>query len=144
MIVVGDTSGLVAAFNPADEEHSRARAVLQEAALTVLSPLVLLEIEHVTTRNINRDAAYAVNDWLLAQERGGRIAIAEVTAEVLRVARQVQRRYAALKLDLTDATNVALAERYETADILTLDRRDFRAVAPLTAHDAFRVLPDDF
>ena len=27
--------------------------------------------------------------------------------------------------------------------VLTLDRRDFRAVRPLTPHKAFRLLPDD-
>ncbi|MGN2641717.1 type II toxin-antitoxin system VapC family toxin [Nocardia takedensis] len=143
MIVVGDTSGLVAAFNSADPEHINARAALQQAALTVVSPLVLLEVEHVTTRNLNRPAAYAVNDWLLGQERTGRIEVPTVSADLLRIARRVQNRYLALRLDLTDATNVALAERYETTEILTLDRRDFRAITPLTGHAAFRLLPDD-
>ncbi|BAW05603.1 PIN domain-containing protein [Nocardia seriolae] len=143
MILIGDTSGLIAAFNPSEPDHGAARKVLQQAALTVVSPLVLLEVEHVLTRNVNREAAYGVNDWLLAQERSGRIEIAVVSVAVRRVARRIQNRYVALRLDLTDATNVALAERYETVDVLTLDRRDFRAVAPLTAHDAFRVLPDD-
>ncbi|AYF75525.1 PIN domain-containing protein [Nocardia yunnanensis] len=143
MILIGDTSGLIAAFNASEPDHGSARKVLQQAALTVVSPLVLLEIEHVLTRNLNRRAAYGVNDWLLAQERTGRIEIAHMSAEVLRIARKIQNRYVALCLDLTDATNVALAERYETADVLTLDRRDFRAVAPLTAHAAFRALPDD-
>ncbi|MFC3965809.1 PIN domain-containing protein [Nocardia jiangsuensis] len=143
MIVVGDTSGLVAAFNASDPEHSNARVALQHAALTVVSPLVMLEIEHITTRNINRRAAYAVNDWLLAQERAGRVEVPAVTAEVLRVAHKVQNRYLALDLDLADAVNVAVAERYETADVLTLDRRDFRAITPLSSHSAFRLLPDD-
>ncbi|MGW4243140.1 type II toxin-antitoxin system VapC family toxin [Nocardia sp. NPDC004722] len=143
MILIGDTSGLIAAFNASEPDHDAARKVLQQAALTVVSPLVLLEIEHVLTRNVNREAAYGVNDWLLAQERTGRIEISEIPAAVLRIARRVQKRYVSLCLDLTDATNIALAERYETADVLTLDRRDFRAVTPLTLHAAFRVLPDD-
>ncbi|MFD7844537.1 type II toxin-antitoxin system VapC family toxin [Nocardia sp. NPDC059764] len=143
MILIGDTSGLIAAFNASEPDHGPARTVLQQASLTVVSPLVLLEIEHVLTRNLNREAAYGVNDWLLAQERSGRIEIADVSAEMLRIARRVQQRYVALRLDLTDATNIALAERYETSDVLTLDRSDFRAVAPLSCHQAFRVLPDD-
>ncbi|WP_306365156.1 type II toxin-antitoxin system VapC family toxin [Nocardia sp. CC227C] len=143
MIVIGDTSGLIAAFNSADPEHADARAALQQAALTIVSPLVLLEVEHITTRNLNRRAAYAVNDWLLAQERTGRIEVPTVSADLLRVARKVQDRYLSLHLDLTDATNVSLAERYETVEVLTLDRRDFRAVTPLTDHSAFRLLPDD-
>lgn len=143
MIVVADTSGLVAAFNTADPEHQPARSSLIGAALTVVSPLVLLEIEHVTTRNVGRTAALAINDWLLAQERTGRVAIAPVSATTLRTARLVQNRYAALRLDLTDAVSVALAEHYETDAVLTLDRRDFRAIAPLHGAPAFRLLPDD-
>ncbi len=37
--------------------------------------------------------------------------------------------------------NVALASDYDTDAILTLDRRDFRAVRPLGRHKAFRILP---
>ncbi|MGX1368580.1 putative nucleic acid-binding protein [Streptomyces canus] len=48
-----------------------------------------------------------------------------------------------MNLDLADAVNVALAADYDTDAILTLDRRDFRAVRPLGRHKAFRVLPDD-
>ncbi|GAA2290976.1 PIN domain-containing protein [Streptomyces violaceusniger] len=49
----------------------------------------------------------------------------------------------AIDLDLTDVVNVALAADYDTDAILTLDRRDFRAVRPLGHHKAFRVQPDD-
>jgi predicted nucleic acid-binding protein len=143
VIVVGDTSGLVAALNTSDPEHEAARTAMRQAALTVVSPLVILEIEHITTRNVDRKAAHAVNDWLLAEERTGRLGIPEVSADTMRKARTVQNRYAALHLDLTDAVNVVLAEAYDTEVILTLDRRDFRAVTPLTGRHAFRLLPDD-
>ncbi|MGP4115273.1 PIN domain-containing protein [Streptomyces sp. 4N509B] len=143
MIVIGDTSGLVAALNTADPGHQEARTALREAALIVVSPLVMLEIEHVTTRNINRRTAHVVNDWLLGQEGAGRVAVPSVSAHTLRKARAVQDRYAALRLDLTDAVNVVLAEEYETEAVLTLDRRDFRAITPLTGSHAFRLLPDD-
>jgi predicted nucleic acid-binding protein len=55
----------------------------------------------------------------------------------------VQRQYASLDLDLADAVNVALAAWYRTYAILTLDRRDFRAMRPLTPHKWFRLLPGD-
>ncbi|MBW1603841.1 PIN domain-containing protein [Streptomyces sp. JJ66] len=143
MIVVGDPSGLVAALNTADPEHDRARQVLRGASLTVVSPLVFQEVEHLTTRNVDRRSALAVNDWLLAQERVGRIAVPPVTSETLRKARTVRNRYAALRLDLSDAVTVVLAEAYETEAVLTLDRRDFRAITPLTGAHAFVLLPDD-
>lgn len=143
MIVIGDTSGLVAALNVSDPEHEAARVALRGAALTVVSPLVLLEIEHITTRNVGRQAALSVNDWLLEQERTGRVAVPGLSADTLRKARTVQDRYAALRLDLTDAVNVMLAEQFDTEAVLTLDRRDFRAISPLTGRHAFRLLPDD-
>jgi len=143
MIIIGDTSGLVAALNTADLEHEAARAALRQASLTVISPLVFLEIEHITTRNVGRHAAYKVNDWLLASEQAGAVAVPDVPAAILRKARMVQDGYTDLRLDLADAVNVVLAERYETDTILTLDRRDFRPIIPLTGHKAFRLLPDD-
>ena len=142
MILVGDASGLVAAFNIDDPEHAAARRAFAEASATVISPLVFGEIEHIITRNVDRKTAHAVQDWLLGQERNLRVLVPEVTATVLRRARTVQSRYAALRLDLADAVNVVLAEQYETDAVLTLDRRDFRAIRPLSSHTAFRVLPD--
>jgi predicted nucleic acid-binding protein len=141
VIVIGDTSGLVSAFN--DSGQAAARSALQQASVTVISPLVIAEIEHIMTRNIDRNSAHAAIDWLLDQERATRILVPESAAPVLRRARTVQERYAALRLDLADSVNVVLAAEYETNYILTLDRRDFRAIRPLTHHPAFRLLPDD-
>lgn len=39
--------------------------------------------------------------------------------------------------------NVVLANDYRTNAILALDRRDFRALKPLSIHPAFRLVPDD-
>jgi hypothetical protein len=38
---------------------------------------------------------------------------------------------------------VGLAAQYGTDAVLTLDRRDFRAMCPFTPHKRFRLLPDD-
>jgi predicted nucleic acid-binding protein len=143
VIVIGDTSGLVSAFNADDPGQAAARSGLQQASVTVISPLVIAEIEHIMARNIDRNSAHAAIDWLLAQERTHRILVPESAAPVLRRARTVQEKYAALRLDLADSVNVVLAAEYETDCILTLDRRDFRAIRPLTHHPAFRLLPDD-
>jgi uncharacterized protein len=143
VIVVGDTSGLIAAFNTDDPQHARARRAFREASATVISPLVFGEIEHVITRNIDRKAAHAVQDWLLQQEQSMRVLVPEVSAAILRRARTVQSRHADLRLDLADSVNVVLAEQFETETVLTLDRRDFRAIRPLSGHTAFRLLPDD-
>ena len=97
-------------------ESAACQAMLPEAGTTLVSPLVA---------------------------RRGRFRVAEITIELLETARQVQRQYAGLDLDLADGVNVALAAEYRTCSVLTLDRRDFRAIRPLTPHPAFRLLPDD-
>lgn len=143
MIVIGDTSGLIAAVNRTDPDHDRARAAWRQASTTIISPLVVAEVEHVLTSRSGHPAAYAVNDWLLEQELVERVQVADGSGRTLRRARAVQDGYVDLRLDLADAVNVVLAETYDTEVVLTLDRRDFRAVRPLTEHAAFRLLPDD-
>ncbi|MFF1909432.1 hypothetical protein [Kitasatospora sp. NPDC058218] len=66
-----------------------------------------------------------------------------MVASHLSAARVVMRRYPALNMGLTDAINVALAAEFRTAAVLTVDRRLFRAIRPLTNHESFRLLPDD-
>ncbi|MFD3657368.1 hypothetical protein [Streptomyces sp. NPDC058620] len=44
-----------------------------------------MEIEHIATRNVDRRAAHAVNDWLLGQERAMRVLVPDVSAGTLRL-----------------------------------------------------------
>lgn len=142
-IVIADTSGLIAAFDTSAPESDAAFRVLEEAGLVVLSPLVLAEVDHVARRVLGRRIANEMIEDLAAQARTPHFAIAAITSDVLDQANAVRTLYAELQLDLADVVTVALAADYETDAVLTLDRRDFRAVTPLTEHKAFRVLPDD-
>lgn len=142
-IVIADTSGLVAAFDTSSSDSDDAFRVLESAGLVILSPLVLAELDHVARRVLGRHPAIEMIEDLSAQTRTGRFEIADVTPNVLDQANAIRRLYTDLRLDLSDAVIAALAADYETATILTLDRRDFRTLTPLTEHKAFRVLPDD-
>lgn len=82
-------------------------------------------------------------DFLFTQVDRMRFTIPEARLETLTAARAVERRYHDLELDLADAVNVALAADYDTDVVSTLDRRDFRAMRPLTGYNYFRLLPDD-
>jgi uncharacterized protein len=74
----------------------------------------------------------------------GQYRLAELKPADLTAAHDVRRKYEALRLDLADAVGVVLANRYKTDRILTLDQRDYRAIAPLTpGFRAFRILPAD-
>ncbi len=143
IIVVADTSGLLAALDAAHPEHGAANEAITAAGLLIMSPLLLAELDHVATRELGREAALSSIDDIRHWMHRGRIAAPEITDDHLATAQSLRRRYRALDLDLTDAVNVALAADYDTDAILTLDRRDFRAVRPLGRHKAFRVLPDD-
>ncbi|MEU2746754.1 PIN domain-containing protein [Streptomyces collinus] len=143
IIVIADTSGLLAALDEAHQDHAAANEAIMAAGLLVMSPLLLAELDHVATRELGREAALSAVDDLRRWMSRGRVVVPEITAGHLGAAQSVRVRYRALNLDLADAVNVALAADYDTDAILTLDRRDFRAVRPLGRYKAFRVLPDD-
>jgi uncharacterized protein len=143
VIVVADTSGIIAASDRKAAESAACRNVLQEAGTVVISPLVLAEVDHLAKARFGSLARATIIDFVLAQARQLRFQIPETSIEILDAARMIQKQYSGLDLDLADAVNVGLAAQYRTDAILTLDRRDFRAIRPLTAHEWFRVLPND-
>lgn len=143
MIAVADTSGLLALFNRSDPEHGRTRAAADACGLIVVSPLAITEIHHVATVRADRRTADAIVRTIANRVEETRIALAPTSSRQLLTALAIRRNYAALDLDLVDAVTVAVAAEYRTNDVLTLDRRDFRAVRPLTDHPAFRLIPDD-
>ncbi|KOV76851.1 twitching motility protein PilT [Streptomyces sp. NRRL WC-3618] len=134
---------MLAALDATHPEHGAANEAILAAGLLVMSPLLLAELDHVATRELGREAAVSAVDDIRRWMSRGRVVMPEITEAHLGTAQSVRVRYGALDLDLADAVNVALASDYDTDAILTLDRRDFRAVRPLSHHKAFRVLPDD-
>ena len=143
IVVVADTSGLLAALDGTHPAGAAARTVLDEAGTLIVSPVLLAELDHVGTRVLGAAATYEAIDDLARWSRSERVVLPTITVDVLDTAQQVRARYAGLRLDLAGAVNVALAAQYRTNAILTLDHRDYRTISPLTAHGAFLVLPED-
>lgn len=143
MIVIADTSGIIAASDANAPEHVRCQETLGNAGTVVVSTLVLTEVDHLAKVRFGAWARTAIIGFILGQARLERFIIAGTGLPSLEIARRVQQQYADLKLDLADAVNVTLAAEYRTDVILTLDRRDFRVIRPLTPHKWFRLLPDD-
>ncbi|MBF6211541.1 PIN domain-containing protein [Nocardia puris] len=142
---MADTSAIIAAYDRAADLHDRARDLLA-TSVAVVSPMVLDEIDHLLIARFGKDRRIAdlVLDDLLTSAEEGAVLIPAVDRDDVRVAQKVIGQYRGLRLDLADAVNVVLAERYLTNDILTLDEKDFRALRPLTpAHNAFRLLLQD-
>lgn len=125
----GDTSGLLSAFIPSDPEHPSARGSLMAASVNLISPLVLLEIEHIVTRDHGRKRANSVNDWILHNTDSQRIVVPHIGADTLVSSQRVQDAYR--DFELTDAQRVVLGADFHTTAILAKDHRDFRTVRPL-------------
>ncbi|WP_199038893.1 type II toxin-antitoxin system VapC family toxin [Glycomyces salinus] len=143
MIVIADTSALLAAFGRTEPEHDAAVSVLN-AETFVLSPMVLTELHHLAYARSGFDTAHAVIGVLLGRLADGDDVLGAITLERLQIAHEVQRKYSTLELDLADCVGVVLADEYKTDLIFTLDQRDFRAIRPLTAgFDSFKILPAD-
>lgn len=143
IVVVADTSGLLAALSAEHPAGDGARRVLNDAGTLVLSPLLLSELDHVGRRVLGRRETAEALDDIVTWVRRGRAVLPTIDADTLQQAQAVRQRYLGLDLDLVDVVNVVLAAQFDTDCVLTLDERDFRAVRPLSAHAAFRVLPFD-
>lgn len=136
-MLICDTSGLLASLDTNEQQHERCDRLLTTATSTpVVSPFVVAELDHL----LGRRFPSAVRRTALRSLRG--LAWAPWDGTDLARAVDVDERYADLGLGITDCSLVVLAERYGTRDLLTLDERHFRAVAPLQG-GSFRLLPAD-
>lgn len=138
-MLICDTSGLLARYDPDDDAHDAARVAFDAAEPPfVLSPLVLAELDHLLRRRHSLAAVRTV----LGDLTGPGFDHPHLGTEALHRCLDVDRQYADLGLGMTDASLVVLAERYRTLDLLTLDHRHFRSVKPLQG-GGFRLLPAD-
>ncbi len=136
MIIV-DTSVLLAFFNDADSNHVEMSRVFVDVAETlVVSPYVVAELDYLVTRRVGVDAEQA----MLRELAAGAYLLANFGAEDLLAASAVIERYRDQNIGVTDASLVVLADRYRTRTILTLDRRHFDVLRPLTG-GRFKVVP---
>jgi predicted nucleic acid-binding protein len=143
IVVVADTSGLLAALDDSHPQRAAAKAALDEAGALIVSPLLLAELDHVGARVLGTAATWDAIDDLARWAKAGRVLFPEITPAVLDAAQSLRRRYSGLRLDLADAVNVVVAAQFRTNAVLTLDFRDYRAITPLSAHEAFVILPVD-
>lgn len=138
MIVV-DTSVIVAYMNARDEQHQIVSRWLDTADDDlVTTPLIVAEVDHLVGARGGPTALRALRADLAAGAY-----LVEWWPGAITAAVNVAEQYADSDLGLADASLVAVAERFATTDIATLDERHFRLVRPLTPDTAFRLLPAD-
>lgn len=139
MTLIVDAGGLLSVFDGDQLDHELFLEAVQMAREPlIVSPLVLAELDHFILDRLGRKAQLAALEEIEAAYE-----IDRITNKDLARARALCARYADLTtFDLTDASCVVLAERYECFDILTTDQRDFRAVAGRNGQ-YFRIVPYD-
>jgi len=136
-VILLDTSGLLAAIDGSQREHSACAAALRQSrGPRVLSPFVLAELDYLIGTRVGAHAQQALLDEVVR----GAYRLEAFGADDVAAAAKVIARYAKLRIGLADASLVVLAERHAARDLLTLDRRHFRAVRRSNGRP-FRLLP---
>lgn len=79
---------------------------------------------------------------LLEEVANGAYQLESFSAEDVAGAGEILRKYKDLGIGLADGSNVVLADRHDTLDILTLDERHFRPLRNANGRP-FRLLPFD-
>ncbi len=139
MILV-DTSAALQLASSTGRRHADVLRVVEELdGPFLLSPFVLAELDYVLVQRHGPEEQLA----LLAQVVDGAYELAEFGRENVEEACAVMRRHADLRVGLADASIVVLAERHATSDLLSFDRRHFRAMRGFGGRP-FRLLPDDY
>jgi predicted nucleic acid-binding protein len=127
--VIADTSGLLALFNRTEPSHERVRALTAEAdEPLVVSPYVAAELDYLVATREGVDVELSV----MSELAGGAYDLPALDADDLQRAVDVIDRYRDQAIGIADASLVVLADRYRTREILTLDRRHFEVLRPLS------------
>lgn len=135
--LIVDTSALLAYFDASEPDHAAVEHDLSASAdLLVISPYVVAELDYLVATRHGVHAELAVLDELT----GGAWELAGFDVDDLKRARSIITKYGDQDIGLADASNVVLADRYRTRTIVTLDRRHFETLRPITG-SRFTVLP---
>ena len=138
-MIVLDTGGLLAAIDASQRFHDAAKEVLDESTgPLILSSFVLAELDYMLASRVGPEAQLA----LLEEVERETYRLAQFSTRDVSEARRIMSQYADLGISLADASNVVLANRYGTLDVLTLDERHFGVLSGPGGRP-FRLLPAD-
>jgi len=139
-LILVDTDAVLQMVSSTAQRHDDVMRVVEElSGPFLLSPFVLAELDYMLGNRHGQGAQLA----LLSEVVEGAYELAEFGRSDVEQAETVMRRYADLQVGLADASIVVLAERHGSSDVLTFDRRHFRAMRGPGGRP-FRLLPDDY
>lgn len=127
MTVIADTGALYALIDASDTWHARVLEWWQSNSSPVVVPVTVVpELTWLLQTRIGPDAEAA----FIRAVVDGEFTIEQLEAADIVRGAELLERYADLPLGFTDASIVAVAERFEAREILTTDRRHFGVVQP--------------
>lgn len=125
MVIVVDTSAILALMDRADPFHSTLQRTLDTSSADWTVPwAIIAELDQLARKKFGRAAAAAVR----ADLAEGRFQVEWGTVHDLRRANELERQYRDLDLGLVDGVVMAVAERLGAHAIVTLDLHDFGPV----------------
>lgn len=135
-VAVADAGALYAAADSGDPDHRACLEQLQRSDLRVVIPaLAVAEVSYLLGARLGPRADATFMRALATED-----VEAPTSEDYARIAQLVDD-YADFPLGGVDASVIALAERLDTATVITVDRRHFTTVRP--AHrEALELLPE--
>ncbi len=128
-MIIADTSGLLSSYVESGPQHEAVVEWMEKRdPVLVVSPFVVAEVDYLVATRKGVEAELAV----LRELASGAYELATMDADDLAAGARLVERYRDLGIGITDASLVVLAERYRTRTILTLDRRHFGVLRPLS------------
>ena len=137
MTIVADTGAIFALIDSSDAWHGRVRDWWGSATRNVVLPVTILpEVSYLLQKRIGS----AAQEALVRAIADGELVVEHLDDEDFPRIADIMHAYRDLPLGFVDASVAAVAERLETRDILTTDRKHFGIVRPRHAR-AFALLP---
>ncbi|MGI0492138.1 type II toxin-antitoxin system VapC family toxin [Alkalinema pantanalense CENA528] len=124
-LALADTSGIIALLDRSDRHHQAAIRIFQQYQLMVPAT-TLPEIDYLASKYLGEPSARAffqdLTDCYYTYQT--------VDLQDIQNALKIMAQYQGVPLGIVDSTIIALAERYQIPQILTLDRRHFSLIQP--------------
>ena len=120
--VVADTGFVVALLNRGDAWHKDVVRVYEEMGKPILLPQTVLA---ETAYLVGKVAGIENVVRFLRGLKGSRFQLVALQEEDVERVAAILEQYADSRIDFVDASVMAVAERFQSCTVLTLDRRDF-------------------
>lgn len=136
MMTVADTGFVVALLNQTDLHHQAVSSLYTQQSSILLPQTVLAKVAYL----LGREAGIRTVVAFLHGLPSSRFQLIALTLPDLTRTAEILEEYVDSRIDFVDASVMAIAERYNSRIVFTLDQRDFRLFRPRHCN-AFELLP---